>query len=193
MNIDLKIGDIVLAGKFQNKKVKVTSIGTNELGQPTYNGGNPILKFRIQKLIPIKEMKTYKLSKLLEAIEKKTGKKVVLKEHGYYNPPEPNNHFLDDDEESLTYLFDKYKLEDDFWNDLIDSNKESKFIDGLTKIFDDTFHKFFMKNHDDVTPLYLKVIGKSYKQLEIGRKIWKYIVDKNPSSLQNFMKQYIKK
>lgn len=55
MEIDLKIGDIVLAGKFQNKKVVVKSIEKNDLGQPTYNGGKPILKFRIEKLIPKKE------------------------------------------------------------------------------------------------------------------------------------------
>jgi len=55
MEIDLKIGDIVLAGKFQNKKVVVKSIEKNDLGQPTYNGGKTILKFRIEKLIPKKE------------------------------------------------------------------------------------------------------------------------------------------
>lgn len=55
MEIDLKIGDTILSGKFQNKKVVVKSIEKNELGQPTYNGGKSILKFRIEKLIPKKE------------------------------------------------------------------------------------------------------------------------------------------
>lgn len=68
MNIDLKIGDIVLAGKFQNKKVKITSIEKNDIGQPTYNGGKPILKFRIEKLMPktIKEGLKSKVKKQLK-------------------------------------------------------------------------------------------------------------------------------
>lgn len=68
MNIDLKIGDIVLAGKFQNKKVKITSIEKNDIGQPTYNGGKPILKFRIEKLMPktIKEGLKSKIQKQLK-------------------------------------------------------------------------------------------------------------------------------
>jgi len=51
LNIDLKVGDTVLAGKFQNKKVVVTSLETNEMGQPTYNGGKTLLRVRIQKLM----------------------------------------------------------------------------------------------------------------------------------------------
>ncbi len=49
--LDIEIGDIVLGGKFKNKRIKVKSIGTDELGQPTINGKS-ILKFRIEKLLP---------------------------------------------------------------------------------------------------------------------------------------------
>ena len=48
--IPIKIGDTIMVGKFRNKPIKVKEIGIDELGQPTING-NPILKFRIPKLM----------------------------------------------------------------------------------------------------------------------------------------------
>ena len=48
--IPIEIGDTIMVGKFRNKPVKVKEIGIDELGQPTING-NPILKFRIPKLM----------------------------------------------------------------------------------------------------------------------------------------------
>ena len=48
--IPIKIGDTIMVGKFRNKPVKVKEIGIDDLGQPTVNG-NPILKFRIPKLM----------------------------------------------------------------------------------------------------------------------------------------------
>ena len=48
--IPVEIGDTIMVGKFRNKPVKVKEIGIDELGQPTING-NPILKFRIPKLM----------------------------------------------------------------------------------------------------------------------------------------------
>lgn len=51
MKINLKKGDEILTGKWQNKRVKVKTVGKNELNQPTVNG-KPMLKFRIKKLMP---------------------------------------------------------------------------------------------------------------------------------------------
>mgnify|MGYP003112579620 FL=1 len=51
MNIDINIGDTILTGRFKNKRVVVKEFGTDEKGQPTING-RPMLKFRIEKLIP---------------------------------------------------------------------------------------------------------------------------------------------
>ena len=48
--IPVKVGDTILTGRFRNKPVKVKKIGIDEMGQPTING-NPILKFRIPKLM----------------------------------------------------------------------------------------------------------------------------------------------
>ena len=51
MEIDLEIGDIVLGGKFKNKRMVVKTIGVDDLGQPTINGKS-LLKFRIEKKMP---------------------------------------------------------------------------------------------------------------------------------------------
>ena len=53
MKIDLEKGDVILTGKFKNKRRIVKTIGTDDLGQPTING-KPALKFRIEKEMPKK-------------------------------------------------------------------------------------------------------------------------------------------
>jgi len=51
MELDLEIGDVILAGKFKNKRKIVKDIGKDDLGQPTINGMK-VLNFRIEKLMP---------------------------------------------------------------------------------------------------------------------------------------------
>ena len=46
IKVPIKIGDVVLGGKFKNKKITVKSIGKNEKGDITING-KPLLKYRI--------------------------------------------------------------------------------------------------------------------------------------------------
>ena len=48
ISLDIEVGDILLGGKYKNKRIEVKEIGEDELGQPTVNG-NPILKVRIEK------------------------------------------------------------------------------------------------------------------------------------------------
>ena len=48
--IPIKVGDTILTGRFRNKPIKVKEVGIDELGQPTVNG-NPILKFRLPKVM----------------------------------------------------------------------------------------------------------------------------------------------
>ena len=50
MELDLEIGDVILAGKFKNKRKIVKDIGKDSLGQPTINGMKA-LNFRIEKLM----------------------------------------------------------------------------------------------------------------------------------------------
>ena len=51
INLDIKVGDVLLGGRYKNKRIVVKEIGIDELGQPTING-KPILKFRIEKHLP---------------------------------------------------------------------------------------------------------------------------------------------
>lgn len=64
VSLDIEVGDIVLGGKYKNKRMEVKEIGEDELGQPTING-KPILKFRIEKKLPDskKSKKTLDLEK----------------------------------------------------------------------------------------------------------------------------------
>ena len=52
--IDLKVGDVVLTGRFKNVKSIVKGFGTGKKGQPTVittKGEFPMFKFRIQKFM----------------------------------------------------------------------------------------------------------------------------------------------
>ncbi len=49
--LDLEVGDVILTGRFKNKRTVVKKIGTDDLGQPTINGMKA-LNFRIEKLMP---------------------------------------------------------------------------------------------------------------------------------------------
>ena len=54
LQIDLKIGDTILFGKFKNKKGIVKGFGKNEKGQPTIITDKKefnLLNFRIEKLM----------------------------------------------------------------------------------------------------------------------------------------------
>ena len=46
IKVPIKVGDVVLGGKFKNKRVTVKKIGKNEKGDLTIND-KPMLKFRI--------------------------------------------------------------------------------------------------------------------------------------------------
>jgi len=51
LSLDLEIGDVILTGRFKNKRAVVKKFGTDDLGQPTVNGMK-LLPFRIEKLLP---------------------------------------------------------------------------------------------------------------------------------------------
>ena len=51
ITLDLKKGDVILTGKFKNKRTVVKEIGEDEHGHPTVNGKS-ILKFKIEKYLP---------------------------------------------------------------------------------------------------------------------------------------------
>ena len=51
LELDLEKGDVILTGRFKNKRTIVKKISTDDLGQPTINGMKA-LSFRIEKLMP---------------------------------------------------------------------------------------------------------------------------------------------
>ena len=51
IDLDIEIGDVLLGGRYKNKRIVVKEIGVDDLGQPTVNG-KPVLKFRIEKHLP---------------------------------------------------------------------------------------------------------------------------------------------
>tara|TARA_Y100001937_G_C6952966_1_gene255482 strand:+ start:228 stop:470 length:243 start_codon:yes stop_codon:yes gene_type:complete len=61
LTLDLSVGDVILTGKFKNKRTVVKEIGKDEYGHPTINGKS-ILKFKIEKLLP-KEKQSKKTQK----------------------------------------------------------------------------------------------------------------------------------
>ena len=46
ITVPIKVGDVVLGGKFKNKRITVKNISKNEKGDITING-KPFMKFRI--------------------------------------------------------------------------------------------------------------------------------------------------
>lgn len=51
LDLEIEVGDVILTGKFKNKRKIVKDFGTDDLGQPTINGMKA-LNFRIEKLMP---------------------------------------------------------------------------------------------------------------------------------------------
>ena len=44
--LDVKVGDVILGGRFKNKKIKVKNIGKDKHGMPTING-RKVVNFRM--------------------------------------------------------------------------------------------------------------------------------------------------
>jgi hypothetical protein len=51
IDLDLQNGDVILTGRFKNKRQVVKDLGKDDLGQPTVNGMKA-LAFRVEKLMP---------------------------------------------------------------------------------------------------------------------------------------------
>ena len=78
ITIDIEVGDIVLGGKYKNKRMTVKEIGKDELGQPTVNG-KPILKFRTEKHLPDNKKSKKTLDTEKEKLDEAKVPKSVLK------------------------------------------------------------------------------------------------------------------
>jgi len=69
IKLDLEPGDVILTGRFKNKRTVVKKIGTDDLGQPTVNGMK-VLSFRIEKLMPKSKWSKKTLKELEKEAEK---------------------------------------------------------------------------------------------------------------------------
>jgi len=71
IELELEKGDVILTGRFKNKRTVVKDIGKDDLGQPTINGMKA-LTFRIEKLMPKKKWSKQSLEALefAEEVEK---------------------------------------------------------------------------------------------------------------------------
>ena len=76
IKLDIKKGDVLLSGRFKNKRIIVKDIGVDENGQPTING-RPALNFRIEKLLP-DEKKSKKTLYMIYLIKFVSMKKFLL-------------------------------------------------------------------------------------------------------------------
>lgn len=65
ITVDIAPGDVILTGKFKNKRTIVKEVGTDQYGHPTINGKS-ILKFKVEKFLP-KEDWSSKSKKGLES------------------------------------------------------------------------------------------------------------------------------
>jgi hypothetical protein len=52
--VPVKVGDVILGGRFKNKKITVKTIGKDEYGMPTINGKR-VFNFRIPPKEEIKK------------------------------------------------------------------------------------------------------------------------------------------
>lgn len=58
-NAAVKVGDVILTGKFKNKRCVIKGFGVDKNNQPivhTDKGDVPLYKFRIERLMPKKEV-----------------------------------------------------------------------------------------------------------------------------------------
>lgn len=65
ISLPVEIDDTILMGKFLNKRVKVKSIGKDEHGMPTVNGGKSITRIRIPKNDPTEKKEETLTEKIL--------------------------------------------------------------------------------------------------------------------------------
>lgn len=81
ISLDIKPGDVILTGRFKNKRRVVKTIGTDKYGQPTVNGKS-ILKFKIEKKMSKKHWSAKSRAELKEV--RKLVRDIIL-EYKKYN------------------------------------------------------------------------------------------------------------
>ena len=99
IKLDVEKGDVILTGRFKNKRRIVKTIGTDRFGQPTINGKS-ILKFKIEKHMPKNKMSAKTREEMNEMkLLRKTIRRMLLEQDDYieklntmYASPDPDTH-----------------------------------------------------------------------------------------------------
>ena len=83
--LDVKVGDVILGGRFKNKKIKVKNIGKDKHGMPTING-RKVVNFRMTPKSNLKYEMNERVDfhEMASQIVKKAGlkSKIVFKDTG---------------------------------------------------------------------------------------------------------------
>jgi len=140
---NLSVGDVVLTGRYKNKRVEVKKIETDELGQPTVNGMKA-LAFRIEKLMPKEKWSQKSKDELKENIRKVVRKFIKQEQiHQKNDTKEPKytaatgNEENSGDEDEKEAFLRKHFVYEDFKKDLTTHRKQAasnkaKFQDEIT-------------------------------------------------------------
>lgn len=85
IKLDVEKGDVILTGRFKNKRKIVKTIGTDRFGQPTINGKS-ILKFKIEKHMPKNKMSAKTREEMNEMNNlRKTIRRILLENVDHYD------------------------------------------------------------------------------------------------------------
>jgi len=98
--LDIEKGDVILTGRFKNKRRIVKSIGTDKWGQPTINGKS-ILKFKIEKNMPKKKWSAKSKEELQESSFRELIRSLLV-EIVQIPTPQPGQRMVHKVEEDLT-------------------------------------------------------------------------------------------
>lgn len=84
IKLDVEKGDVILTGRFKNKRRIVKTIGTDRFGQPTINGKS-ILKFKIEKHMPKSKMSAKTREEMNEMKQlRRTIRNLILENQNHY-------------------------------------------------------------------------------------------------------------
>ena len=131
ISLDIKPGDVILTGRFKNKRKIVKSIGTDKYGQPTVNGKS-ILEFKIEKNMPKKQWSAKSREELKESYNlRKLIRKLILEgpvkdefDEAWYNSDTERETYKNADSEMGTFPRDAidhgYQYRLDYTGDEID-------------------------------------------------------------------------
>ena len=119
IDLDIEPGDVILTGKFRNKRTVVKEIGEDQYGHPTING-KTILKFKIEKKLPQEKWSRISRDKLKEMkITKRQLRRIIREEAARPFP--------------IEYYSDEFLIQEGLWDAI------SNFLGAIVGFFTDAW------------------------------------------------------